>query len=216
MSQTVSDAKVVAGISDHAGWAVVVCVANGEVLDRRRIALIGPGLPSLPHHHEAQGLPMGEAVALIERVRASAALCARNALEAFPAGVAAIAIRKRPVLPPTIAERITNYRAQCVADSVMYRDVLADAAQALGWSVSEYDAKTVFQEAAEALGLDDISARFREIGKALGPPWQKDQRLATAAAIVAPKIGAEKRWSNTAGSRPVEATGDSVFVKKMG
>jgi hypothetical protein len=129
---------------------------------------------------------MGEAVALVERVRASAALCARNALQALPAGVAAIAIRKRPLLPPTIAERITNYRAQNVADWVMYRDALAEAAQARGWSVSEYDAKTVFQEAAEALGLEDISARFREIGKALGPPWQKDHKLAMAAAIVAP------------------------------
>ncbi len=127
---------------------------------------------------------MGEAVTLIERVRASAALCARNALDALPAGVVAIAIRKRPALPPTTAERITNYRAQCVADSVMYRDVLAEAAQARGWSVREYNAKTVLQEAAEALGLEDISGRFREIGKDLGPPWQKDQRLATAAAIV--------------------------------
>jgi hypothetical protein len=186
-----AEAKAVAGVSDHGGWAVVVCVANGEVLDRRRIELIAPGLPSLPHHHDAQGLPMDEAVALVERVRASAALCARNALEALPAQVAAIAIRKRPPLPPTIAERITNYRAQNVADWVMYRDALAEAALARGWSVSEYDAKTVLQEAAEALGVSDISARFREIGKALGPPWQKDHQLATAAAIAAPSRTAE-------------------------
>jgi hypothetical protein len=182
-----SEARAVAGVSDHAGWAVVVCVANGEVLDRRRIELIAPGLPNLPHHHEAQGLPMAEAVALVERVRASAALYARNALAALPASVAAIAIRKRPTLPPTVAERITNYRAQCVADSAMYRDVLAEAAQARGWSVVEYGAKTVLQEAAETLRLDDISERLHEIGKALGPPWRKDHRLATSAAIVAPK-----------------------------
>jgi hypothetical protein len=186
-----SEVKTVAGVSDHAGWAVVVCVANGEVLDRRRIELIAPGLPSLPHHHEAQMLPMGEAVALVERVRASAVLCARNALQALPAELAAIAIRKRPMLPPTIAERITNYRAQNVADTVMYRDAIAEAAQALGWSVTEYDAKTVLNEAAEALGLEDISARFRKIGQALGPPWRKDHQLATAAAIVASKMTAQ-------------------------
>ena len=178
-------AEAVAGISDHCGWAVVVCVANGEVLDRRRIELIAPSLPNLPHHHEGETMPIDEAVALIERVRDSAASCARTALEALPAGVAAIAIRKRPTLPPTIAERITDYRAQTMADSVLYRDALAEAAKALGWSVCEYNAKTVLHEAAEALGLEDISARFQEIGKALGPPWQKDQRLATAAAIAA-------------------------------
>ena len=182
-----SRANAVAGISDHAGWAVAVCVANGEVLDRRRIELLAPGLPRLPHHHEAQSLPVDEAIALIGRVRASAALCARNALQALPAEVVAVAIRKRPALPATIAERIANYRAQNMADGVMYRDAIAEAAQARGWSVSEYNAKTVVREAAEALGLDDISERFREIGKALGPPWQIDHRLAMAAAIIAPK-----------------------------
>ena len=191
--RTTSGAKAAAGVSDHCGWAVVVCVANGEVLDRRRIELIAPGLPSLPHHHEGQLLPIGEAVALVERVRTSAALCARKALEALPADVTAIAIRKRPTLPPTIAERITNYRAQNAADTVMYRDAIADAAEALGWSVTEYDPRTVFHQAAETLGLDDISDRLREIGEALGPPWRKDHMLATAAAIVASKRRAESR-----------------------
>ncbi len=184
-----SQQKAVAGVSDHGGWAVVVCVANGEVVDRRRIELIAPGLPALPHHHDAQKLPMADAVALVERVRRSAAACARNALEALPANVAAITIRKRQTLPPTIEERITNYRAQNVADWVMYRDVLAEAAEALGWSVSEYDAKTVFDEAAEALGVEDVSERLSEIGKALGPPWRRDHRLATAAAMVAAEAG---------------------------
>jgi hypothetical protein len=180
-----AEAKVIAGISDHAGWAAVVCVAGGEVVDRRRVELIEPGLPTLPHHHDAQGLPIEEAVALIERVRRSAEACARKALGALPAGVGAIAIRKRPLLPATIAERITDYRAQCVADTVMFRDALVQAARELGWSVSEYEAKTVFQEAAEALGLEDVSARLREIGEALGPPWGKDQRLAMAGAVAA-------------------------------
>ena len=191
--RTMPEAKVIAGLSDHAGWAVVVCVANGEVLDRRRIELIAPGLPNLPHHHDAQALPMSEAVALIERVRASAVLCARKALEALPADVTAVAIRKRPALPPTIAERITNYRAQNVADTVMYRDAIAEAAQAMGWSVSEYNAKTVVQQAADALGLEDMSERFREIRKVLGPPWGKDHQLAMAAAIVAPGATALSR-----------------------
>lgn len=177
--------RVVAGISDHAGWAVVVCVAQGEVIDRRRIELIEPGLPNMPYHHDAQGLPAEEAEALVERVRRSAALCAISALKAFPANVLAIAIRKRPPLPATVVERMANYHAQTRADGVMYRDSLAEAACERGWTVVEYDAKTVFQEAAEAPGLDDISARLDEIGKFLGPPWQKDHRLAAAAAMIA-------------------------------
>ena len=177
--------QAVAGISDHTGWAVVVCVADGEVIDRRRIELIEPGLPTMPYHHDAQGLPKDEAEALVERVRRSAALCAARALKELPPNVRAIAIRKRPKLPSTVAERIASYHAQTRADGVMYRDVLAEAAQALGWSVVEYETQTVFREAARALGLDDISARLAEIGKTLGTPWQKDHRLATAAAIAA-------------------------------
>jgi hypothetical protein len=190
-----SETNAAAGVSDHCGWAVVVCVANGEVIDRRRIELIAPGLPKLPHHHECQTLPIDEAVALIERVRASAALCARETLETLPEGVRAIAIRRRPTLPPTIAERITSYRAQTMADGAMYRTVLAEAATDLGLSVSEYEAKTVLKEAAEALGLDDLSARLQEIGKILGPPWRQDHRLATAAAI---RVAA--MWGRSAGS----------------
>jgi hypothetical protein len=166
----------IAGISDHAGWAVVVCVANGEVIDRRRIELLGPGLPSMPYHHDAQGLPANEAEALIARVRRSAALYAANAFKSLPANVQGIAIRRRPPLPATVAERIADYHAQTRADGVMYRDVLAEAAQARGWSVVEYETTTV---------LDDIGPRLDEIGKALGPPWQKDHRLAAAAALIA-------------------------------
>jgi hypothetical protein len=177
--------RTIAGISDHAGWAVVVCVANGEAIGRRRIELLESGLPNMPYHHDAQGLPPDEAEALVARIRQSAALYAANALAAFPATVRAIAIRKRPLLPTTIAARIADYWAQTRADGVMYRDVLAEAAQARGWSVVEYETKTVLQEAAQALGLADIAPRLDKMGKALGPPWQKDHRLAAAAAIVA-------------------------------
>lgn len=178
-----SKGKAVAGIADHCGWAVVVCVADREVIDRRRIELLEASLPSMPYHHDAQGLPADEAESLIDRVRQSAALHAANALKALPPNVQAIAIRKRPLLPATIAERIAGYHAQTRADGVMYRDALAEAAQALGWSVNEYDAKTVFREAAAASGLDDISPRLYEIGQALGPPWRKDHQLAAAAAM---------------------------------
>ena len=44
------------GVSDHGGWAVLVTVArDGTLLDRRRVELVGEGLPKLPHHSEGQG-----------------------------------------------------------------------------------------------------------------------------------------------------------------
>jgi len=175
-----------AGIYDHAGWAIVVCVADGKLLDKRRIELIDPGLPSLPHHHPCQHLPIDEAVALVARVRTSAEACSARALDALPKSIGAIAIRKRPELPPTVAERIRSYYAQTRADGVMFRDALESAALARGWRVHEYEAKTVLAEAAAALRLDqDIDEWMREVGRNAGRPWTGDHRLAMAAAIVA-------------------------------
>ena len=55
------------GISDHGGWAVLVTVASdGTMLDRRRVELVDEGMPKIPHHSEGQGLPIHEAVALVE------------------------------------------------------------------------------------------------------------------------------------------------------
>lgn len=164
------------GVAEHANSAVLVTIApGGELLDRRRIELTERGLPTHPHHHEgswavgryrnvpgARTLSLADAVALVARVRASAARGARACLEALASAVsvpiATIAIRACPELPPTTEERIADNRAQTVADSVMYREALANAAAARGWTVCWYDRERVFRDAATALGRKDIDA----------------------------------------------------------
>jgi len=177
------------GVSDHGGWAVLVTVArDGMMLDRRRVELVDEDLPKIPHHSEGQGLPLDEAVKLVERVRASAERHAKLALEAVatavPGRILGVALRECPELPPTIAERIKDYRAQNVADWVMYRKALAAAAEARSWGVHWYDARKVFDAASKRLRIADIEAHFLKIRKTVGPPWNKDHKLAMAAAIV--------------------------------
>ena len=183
------------GVSDHGGWAVLVTVArDGTLLDRRRVELVDEGLPKLPHHHEGQGLPLDEAVALVERVRVSAEKHARLALEAVTMSVPRIlgvALRNCPPLPPAIADRINDYRAQNVADWVMYRKALASAAEARGWPVHWYDAKKVLGAASQALRVENLDAHFLHVRRAVGPPWNKDHQLAMAAALVTAKAFAE-------------------------
>jgi len=181
---------------------VLVTVARGgEFLDRRRIDLTH-GLPTHPYHHEgswavgrylnsswSRKISLADAVALVERVRESAAHGARASLDALTATVtmpiASIAIRVCPRLPPTTEERITDTRAANVADSVMYREALAAAAEARGWSVHWYDREQVFRDAAAALGGNDVNAFLSAIGRSIGPPWQVKHKLAAAAAIAA-------------------------------
>ncbi|MBV8067842.1 MAG: hypothetical protein JO113_07685 [Candidatus Eremiobacteraeota bacterium] len=182
----------IVGVSDHGGWAILVTVAHdGTLLDRRRVELVDDSLPALPHHHQGQGLPPEKAVALVERVRASAERHAPRALEAVAKAVPrvlGVALRTCPQLPPTIPERIKDYRARNVADWVMYRQALASAAEARGWAVYWYDAKTVFEAAGKALRVEDFEAHFLQMRKAMGPPWNNDHKLAMAAAIAAAAI----------------------------
>jgi hypothetical protein len=180
--------KAVIGVADHCGWAVLVTVAaGGKLVDRRRVELVAAGLPKLPHHHQCQSLPLPEAIALVELVRAAALTCAATTLESLAASVPVtingIALRRYPPQPPTIAERITSYQAQCAADGVMYRDALAQAASDRGWLVQWYDPKRVSVQAARALGVPSINELLDKTGATLGPPWQKDHRVAMAAAI---------------------------------
>ena len=200
------------GVAEHGSAAVLVTVApDGQLLDRRRIELVEPGLPTYPHHHEgswavgrylntpgAKPLPLAAAVALVERVRASAARGAHEGLESLAAAtaipIAGIAIRACPALPATIEERIRDNRAQTVADSVMYREALATAAAARGWFVHWYDRDRVFRETAAALGCEDADAFLRAMGRSIGPPWQARHRLAAAAALAV-----AQRYDNAAG-----------------
>ena len=181
------------GVSDHGGWAVLVTATrDGTFLDRRRVELVDASLPKIPHHSEAQRLPIEEAVKLVERVQASAERHAKLVLEAtakeIPANILGIALRQCPELPPAIAERITNYRASNVADWVMYRQAIAAAAEARGWLVHWFDPKKVEglankALASKALGVKNLDAHFAQLRRSLGPPWSQDHKMAMAAAI---------------------------------
>jgi hypothetical protein len=166
---------------------LVTVTGDGTLLDRRRVELVDEDLPKIPHHSEGQGLPIHEAVALVERVRMSAERHAKLVLDALaktiPGRILGVALRQCPELPPTIAERITDYRAHNVADWVMYRKALAAATEASGWAVYWYDARKVFDIASAALRIEDLDAHFVKLRKSIGPPWRMDHKMAMAAAI---------------------------------
>ena len=199
--------SAIVGVAEHGNSAVLVTVASdGQLLDRRHVDLT-QGLPTHPYHHEgswavgrytdspwARPISLPDAVALVARVHDAAQNGAGEALERLAADVslpiAGIAIRLCPPLPPTTEERIIDTRAANVADGVMYRQALAMVASVRGWSVTWYDRDQVFSGAAAALGIKDIEAFLRAMGRAAGPPWQAKHKLAAAAALAA---GATKR-----------------------
>ena len=202
MAKVHSQHVATVGVVEHGNSAELITLApGGELLDRRRVDLTS-GLPTHPYHHEgswavgryissswAQPISLPEAIALVERVRRAAASGARDSLDALAKAVTVqitcIAIRQCPNLPQTTEERIANTRAANVADSVMYREALATAAEARGWSVHWYDRQLVRRDAAAAIGGRDVEAFLREMGRSLGPPWRATHKLAAAAALAA-------------------------------
>jgi hypothetical protein len=185
------------GLADHYGWAITVTAsADHEVVDRRRIELIEPGLPAAPIHHvggphflHQSGEPIDDdaLAALVVEVRASIHRTASAELDqlvaALPAPITSLSIRDWPAdFPLDIAvQRRAPFESR--ADPIMYRQVLAELARARGWHVHRYR-KDVEREAAGVLGAadDEVLQRPRTT---LGPPWSKDHRMAFAATITA-------------------------------
>ena len=177
------------GIAHHLGWAVAVTAsADYKVVDRRRIELIEAGMATAPIHHEGKPLDDAATAALVVEVRASAVRTTSASLDelatSVPEPIVSMSLRAWPLdFPDDIAvQRRAPYEAY--ADSIMYRQVLAEEARARGWHVHLYNAKNI-----ESLAVSILRDRADEVlhgpRASLGPPWTKDHRMALAATIVA-------------------------------
>jgi hypothetical protein len=197
----------VVAVADHAGWAYVVGIAapGGQlaVVERRRVTLIDPGLPTMPYHHESLRLREDEANALIGRVRRSIARCTSRSLRGVvgdlaPAfSVVALAIRE-PVfagLPGSVAAVRQSYRLQCAADGMMYTLALGRAGRALGLDVDSFRRGEEAARAAARLDLqpDAVESFVAGAGRPPGPPWTQEHRRAYAAGIASLAARAPRR-----------------------
>lgn len=185
---------MVVGAASHYGRAELVSVGARAkapiVLDRRRVELIGPGLPSSPYHHEALEIGLDDAEVLIARVRLSVAEHARAALSEVQSqyGAASIVVQQSPFdrLPDSLADVMASRRLTVAADGMMYREAVADVGAQLGLEVIRYPRKAdEMQMAADKLGVgrDEVVLLIDGLGRVLGPPWRKEHRNAAATAL---------------------------------
>jgi hypothetical protein len=185
------------GIAHHLGWAIAVTASEDHtVVDRRRIDLIEPGVPTAPVHHEGgphllhhSGEPLDDnaLAALVADVKASVVRASSAALDdlsaALPQPIVSMSLRSwADGFPRDIAvQRRVPYESR--ADSVMYCKVLAALAGERGWAVHRYHANDVEEEATRLLG-ERAAEVLRGPRATLGPPWSKDHRMALAATVV--------------------------------
>ena len=97
----------------------------------------------------------------------------------------------RGVLPPlafvpiTVAEAHQSYNVMCRADGMMYHDALGTAARTLKIPVELLDRGQEMARASERLDVtpEKLEQFLHAAGEGVGRPWQKEHRLAAAAAM---------------------------------
>jgi hypothetical protein len=59
----------------------------------------------------------------------------------------------------------------------MSRKALGSAAEARGWPVHWYNAKSVLGAASQALRVENLDVYFLKVRRAIGPPWNQGSQV---------------------------------------
>jgi hypothetical protein len=193
--------KVAFGMKAHSGWAALVVLGtrSGElqVVNRCRMELVEKDEASWAKqpYHAAERLNAGDARDLVTRGLVTARRIAvremRTAVKrARQAGheVAACAVLVADPMPDwTVDEILAVHFRMHKAEGVLFRDALARAAGACGLRFLGIPEKQLDEQAERALATSVNSLRktIASLGKSVGPPWGKDQKDASLAAMIA-------------------------------
>ena len=191
------DIAAALGVSPRSSSAVFVAVSGPpeapRLLVRQRIDLVGEGLPEQVYH-AAAGLDLAEAESLIER-------WAHRALDRAASGIAdvrqaaadahchldvvSIVAEVRDL--PALAVILRSHPLLHKAEGQLSREVIAEAAQAAVLAVHYVSPRSPHDP--------DLAERVVELGRAAGPPWRREHKLAAGAALLA--LSALRRGSSS-------------------
>jgi hypothetical protein len=186
--------QAVLGFRPHTYWTAVVALTGTpdepQVIARRRIDFAA-GKERFVYHQAAEE-PPDRGPALLAEVRAAvtanAALAVHELLAELQASDLAAFTAVVPAgtarLPERLEDILTAHSRIHAAEGNFYRDVVADGCEAAGLRVRRAAERDFASIACAALGVDDaaLQARLKQMGAALGPPWNEDFKLATLAA----------------------------------
>jgi hypothetical protein len=206
--------RAAVGLRPHSGWAAAVVVGAGpDVLDRHRVPLAEVAPPVQPYH-EAAGLDHGAAAALVGRATEVAFATAAKEVgalvgriraaghELVAVGIAAAPGSIREDLPLDLV--LAAHGRLHAAEGELFRDALADAATGLGLPVTLLPPREAPAAARRLLGIGGAEAAvaLTGLGRSLGPPWTRDHKDATVAALLA--LEATPRARGAPGATPSE------------
>lgn len=151
-------------------------IEDPGVLGRRRIVIADPNIPgSKQPFHAAEGLPIEQADVLIRKCRERSLELAIKAVrdlttDGHVVAAAFLFASGRPL--PALEAILRSHAAIHTAEGEFFRGVLVEASEACGLSVAKIRERDI----------RDLPPHISALGKALGPPWTQDEKLASVAA----------------------------------
>jgi hypothetical protein len=171
--------RVALGVAPRSSAAVLVALTappDVRLLARTHVVLVGDDLPAQAYH-AAAGLPLPQADRLVQRwaeeATASVQASIVELVERSRVVAVGIAAAVRPV--PALDVVLRSHPLLHMAEGQLSREAVAEAAARLGLPVHYLDPKARHDPAAVE--------RTVALGRAAGPPWRKEHRMAALAAL---------------------------------
>lgn len=199
----------------HSGWGALVAVSNKagtiEVIERRRMVIATPGTPggNQPYHF-AKGLELPEAEKFLEDHFATTKLLASTAVRDLMAELrerqyhvvgAAVLLASGRTLPSLI-KILASHPLIHTAEGEFFRKAFSKACESLNLPVTGFRERNLdeFVQATFGKAATRMQRQISTLGRSLGPPWTRDQKMASLAASVV----LENRLSHTGQLNKVE------------
>jgi hypothetical protein len=200
--------NVALGLKAHSGWAALVVVGGDgkrpAVIERQRIELVEPDASwAKAPYHAAEEMEARKAAKLVERATAMAGRVAERELARAVSRsrdggnrVVSCAVLVPNPMPAWSTEQIRAVHLRMhQAEGVLFPEALCAGARACGLELVAIPEKVLGEYAEEAMGapFERLMQRAGDLGKAVGAPWGKDQKVAALAAMLALQRHATRR-----------------------
>lgn len=193
-----SEAEAAFGFKAHSGWAALIVLGRRDgdltVLERSRVELVEEEWAKQPYH-AAEELKPAEARKVVKRgidsatrialreMRSALKRTRESGLEVRDCGL----LVGSPMPDWSVDEILAVHFRMHKAEGVLFRDVLAKAADGCDLRLISIPEKSLLEHAETALktSASSLSRQIGALGKSVGAPWSKDQKEATLAAMIA-------------------------------
>jgi len=187
------------GFRAHSGWAVLVAVTEPScspaVVLRRTIETCDSRIRgSRQPFHAAEQLPLAKAEKHIDQCTESSRRLARQAVQGAIRDlegqahkvVGCGALLGSGSLLPALDSILASHALLHAAEGELFRRVIVEAAEHCKLPVVGVREKELLKHCQEELApRAALDKHLAELGRALGPPWRQDEKLATLAAWLA-------------------------------